>query len=102
MTSLFTCSPDVFTYNNDFKGEWKGGKTVTRPFLRCDNLKRWPKGAKISEVIKESAAEKAGLKVGDIITKVGNEKVTDPDDLSETIKGKKAKETITVALYQEW
>jgi len=92
----FHMSPDVFTYNNDFKGEWKAGKTVTRPFLGV-TTEKVTEGAKISEVIKESAAEKAGLKVGDIITKVGNEKVTDPDDLSETISGKKAKETITVA-----
>src|SRR6478736_5142267 len=33
------------------------------------------KGAKITAITKESAAAKAGLKVGDVITKIGDEKI---------------------------
>jgi serine protease Do len=43
------------------------------------------KGAKIAEVSKESAAEKAGLKSGDIITQVNGDKITDPQGLVESI-----------------
>ncbi len=42
-------------------------------------------GAIVSEVTKESGAEKAGLKPDDIITKVGDTKVTGPKDLTEAI-----------------
>lgn len=42
-------------------------------------------GALILEVTKESPAAKAGLKSGDIITKVGDEFVRDPDDLIEAL-----------------
>jgi serine protease Do len=43
------------------------------------------KGARIVEVSKESAAEKAGLKSGDIITKVGDKSIADSDALYEAI-----------------
>jgi serine protease Do len=43
------------------------------------------KGALIKEVIKESAAEKAGLKAGDIITKVNNDAVASHEDLVKSI-----------------
>lgn len=43
------------------------------------------KGARIVEVSKESAADKAGLKTGDIITKVGDKNIADSDALYEAI-----------------
>ncbi len=42
-------------------------------------------GAKVTEVTKESGAQKAGLKQEDIITKVGDNNVTGPKDLTEAI-----------------
>jgi serine protease Do len=42
-------------------------------------------GVKVTEVSKESAAEKAGLKEGDVITKVGDTKIEDSEDLVEAI-----------------
>lgn len=48
-------------------------------------------GAKIVEITKESAAEKAGLKKGDVITKVGDEKIEGPDDLTDVISDMKPK-----------
>jgi len=45
------------------------------------------KGAKITSVTKESAAEKSGLQKDDIITKVGDTKIEDADDL-HTVIGK--------------
>jgi serine protease Do len=56
-------------------------------------------GAKITEVTKESAAEKAGLKVGDVITKVNEFNVADADDLPMAIKNFKPDEKVTI-LYK--
>lgn len=47
------------------------------------------KGLKITKVLDETAAAKAGFKVGDIITKVDGEKMDDAEDLYEKISEKK-------------
>lgn len=44
------------------------------------------KGARIKEVLKESAAEKAGLKEGDVITKLNGTTINDNKDLVATIE----------------
>jgi len=53
-------------------------------------------GAKITDVSKESAAEKAGLKTGDIITKVGDKKVENPESLYDAVSSMKPKEEVKV------
>ncbi len=53
-------------------------------------------GAKVTDVTKESAAEKAGLKKDDIITKIGDKKVEGPESLSEAVRAFKPKEEVTV------
>ena len=53
-------------------------------------------GLKVTDVSKGSAAEKAGLKEGDIITKVGKKNVADADDLSEAVTSYKPKEEVTI------
>jgi len=53
-------------------------------------------GAEITEVTKESPAEKAGLKEGDIITKINSDKVTDADDLYKAIGKYKPGEKVNV------
>jgi len=53
-------------------------------------------GAEITEVTKESPAEKAGLKEGDIITKLNNDKVADADDLYKAIGKYKPGEKVNV------
>jgi len=53
-------------------------------------------GAKVTEVTKESAAEKAGLKKDDIITKIGDKKVDGPESLADAVKSFKPKEEVTV------
>lgn len=51
-------------------------------------------GVKINEVMKESSAEKAGLKVGDIITKVDNKDIGTPDQLMEAIRSYKPNDEV--------
>jgi serine protease Do len=58
-------------------------------------------GAKISEVSKGSAAEKAGLKEDDIITKVGNTKIDGPSALADAIKAKKPKEEVSITYKRD-
>ncbi len=53
-------------------------------------------GAVITDVTKESAAEKAGLKEGDVITKIGDDKITDADDLYKAIGKYKPDEKVTI------
>ncbi len=68
----------------------EGGGTVRRPWLGASlqsvsaeiaealGLDR-PSGVLVTEVGDDSPAERAGLKVGDLITRVGDAEVTDPD-----------------------
>ncbi|MBL0145860.1 MAG: PDZ domain-containing protein [Chitinophagaceae bacterium] len=58
-------------------------------------------GAVISTVVSGSAAEKAGLKEGDIITKINDTKISSPGDLTEAISGKKAKDEVTVTYKRD-
>ena len=58
--------------------------------------KKVPDGAQVTEVTKESAAEKAGLKEGDIITKVNDSKIEDADDLYQTIGKYKPDDKVTI------
>ena len=53
-------------------------------------------GALITNITDQSAAEKAGLKVGDIITKIDDKIIDNPDDLTEVIGDKKPKDEVTV------
>ena len=53
-------------------------------------------GAKITNVSKESAAEKAGLKTGDMITKVNDKKVDGPESLMDAVTSMKPKDEVTV------
>ena len=55
-----------------------------------------PNGAEVTNVTKGSAAEKAGLKSGDIITRINDKKVTDPESLSDVVTSFKPKEEVTV------
>ena len=51
---------------------------------------------RITEVQKESAAEKAGLKEEDIITKVDGKEINTPDDLVQIIRKHKPDDAITI------
>lgn len=59
------------------------------------------KGAKINSVEKESAAEKAGLKKDDIITKVGDTKIDDSESLYEAIGKYKPEEKVSISYLRD-
>ncbi|THU37232.1 PDZ domain-containing protein [Niastella caeni] len=54
------------------------------------------KGAIIEKVTEGSAAEKAGLKENDVITKVDNEEINNPADLSKVIGKHKPEDKVTI------
>lgn len=58
-------------------------------------------GVKVTEITDESAAKKAGIKEGDIITKIGEAKIEDPDGLSEEVRKHKPGEKVTVTLLRD-
>ncbi|HVZ56677.1 MAG TPA: PDZ domain-containing protein [Chitinophagaceae bacterium] len=58
-------------------------------------------GVLIREVTQESAAEKAGLKVGDIITKVDNTQIASPDDLTKAIRDHKPGDKVSITYLRD-
>jgi serine protease Do len=59
------------------------------------------KGARVTEVIEKSAAEKAGLKEGDIITNISGTAIKGSDDLSANIRKHKPEETIDITYLRD-
>jgi serine protease Do len=58
-------------------------------------------GLKITDVTEKSAADKAGLKEDDIITKVDDKKVDDPDDLTKIIRSHKPGDKVTITYLRD-
>lgn len=58
-------------------------------------------GAEIKSVSKESAAEKAGLKKGDVITKIDSRKIDDADDVTDAIRSHKPADKISITYLRE-
>lgn len=58
-------------------------------------------GAKVAEVSKGSAAEKAGLKEGDVITKIGDEKVEDAEDVYNAIGKYNPDDKVTITYKRD-
>ncbi|MEO6220710.1 MAG: PDZ domain-containing protein [Ginsengibacter sp.] len=53
-------------------------------------------GVKINEVMKGSSAEKAGLQIGDVITKINDKNISNPDELLESVRSYKPNEEVKV------
>jgi serine protease Do len=58
-------------------------------------------GVKIVSVSAASAAEKAGLKEGDIITKINDSKIESPEDLTKAVGGFNPGEKITITYKRD-
>jgi len=58
-------------------------------------------GVLVRAVIKDSAAEKAGIKAGDVITKIDATSVTTPSEVSGAVRSASAKKTFPVELVRE-
>jgi C-terminal processing protease CtpA/Prc len=58
-------------------------------------------GALITEVEKESPAEKAGLKAGDVIVQVDNEKVSGSDDVRQILSDKEKGDEVSLKVIRD-
>ena len=58
-------------------------------------------GVLVRSVLKDSAAEKAGIKAGDVITKVDGAAVTTPNELSSAVHSASSKKTFAVDLMRD-
>lgn len=91
MDAMTRIAPRLRSFNNDMLKKIK----TNSAFLGVMSEKT-DKGAKITDVTKESAAEKAGLKEGDVITKINSTTISDPDDLYKAIGELKPDDKITI------
>ena len=51
-------------------------------------------------VNKDSAAEKAGMKAGDVITKIDDTAITTPQQISSSLRGSRGKSSVTVTVVR--
>lgn len=70
-------------------------------FLGVSSRKAEKGGATVLEVTKGSPAEKAGIKKGDIITKVNEKKIESPESLFETVHNLKPGDKVTILLTRD-
>jgi putative serine protease PepD len=63
-------------------------------------IKSVPGGAKVSRVVAGSPAAKSGLKVGDVITAFGGQKITSANDLTAAVTAAKVGEKVTVTVHR--
>lgn len=64
-------------------------------------LNEIPEGAYIQEVVKGGPADKVGLQVDDIITKIDGNKLDDKHDLAKAISTKKVGDTVTITIWRD-
>lgn len=87
---------DSWSYSGDGLDEFNN-----RAFLGVSTEKATGGGAQIKEVTKGSAAEKAGLKKGDVITKIDEIAVDNPEDLVKAIRKYKPEAKIVVSYKRD-
>jgi serine protease Do len=75
---------------------------MNRAFLGVtSNRTESEEGARITEVAKGSAAEKAGLKTGDLIIRLDEMKIDGPESLSEAVHKYKPEDKVTVTIKRD-
>lgn len=100
--SLLRGQGNNFNYNfDDHDGMSFFGTTDENRAMLGVVTEKTDKGAKVNEVTEKSAAEKAGIKKGDVITKVGESKIENPDELSEAIRKNKPGDKVSITLLRD-
>lgn len=81
---------------------WLGVQTqvVTPELARSYGLET-EKGALVADIVKETPAEKAGIRSGDIITEFDGKPVRDPNELSRVVAATPPGRTATVKLFRD-
>jgi len=92
---------DVFNKTGQFSRPFLGirYRMITKQEAMA---KDWVEGAGVIEVIKDSPAEKAGIEIGDIITKIDGQKLSEKDgELAKIIAAKKVGERMTATVWRD-
>ncbi len=94
-------SLDNFNRTGKFSRPYLGirYKMISRDLALLNEV---PEGAYIQEVVKDSPAEKAGVKAGDIVTKIDGQKVAGEDTtVSKTISSKKVGDKMELTIWRD-
>jgi putative serine protease PepD len=75
------------------------GQTIRRPYLGVATTLS-SRGAAVGQVTPGGPADSAGLRVGDVITKIDGREVTDPDDVAEIISDRRPGEEVEIELVR--
>jgi len=89
-------SGDWNMFQNNFGKDIKSNKALLGVMTE-----KTDEGAKITDVTDESPASKAGLKEGDIITKLNDDKIEDGDDLYKVVGKYKPEDKVTVTYKRD-
>ena len=71
------------------------GYMITEDYAQAYNA---PEGFYITGIVKNSGADKAGLSIGDIITKIDGQTVKSFNTISDVLETKKAKDKVTLTI----
>jgi len=93
--------PNAPEFLEDFEGNFDMEDMPMNKALLGVVTTKDDKGAKISTVSKESAAEKAGLQKNDIITKINDYKIASSDDLIQAISKLNPEDKVTVTYLRD-
>jgi serine protease Do len=74
---------------------------INSAFLGVSSKKAEKGGATVLEVTKGSPAEKAGIKKGDVITKVNETKIESPESLFETVHALKPGDKVKISFLRD-
>jgi len=95
----FTAPNGNWSYNWNDNGDFFGEAGNTAMLgVSTDKVDQ---GAKITDITDESGADKAGLKEDDIITKVDDKKIEDPDDLTKAIRAHKPGDKVNITILRD-
>jgi serine protease Do len=96
----FSSPEGDWSYNwndNDMKMLYEDGNTAMLGVVTESE----DDGLKITDITEGSGADKAGLKEDDIITKVDDKKVDDPDDLTKLIRSHKPGDKVNITYLRD-
>ncbi|MCF6401598.1 PDZ domain-containing protein [Chitinophaga filiformis] len=94
----------VQLFNDDDDDDTAGGMMDIKPgkaVLGVFTEKKEAAGATVRDVAKESPAEKAGIKAGDVITRVDADKISEPQDLFEKIGAHDPGDKVTITYLRD-
>lgn len=88
----------AFNLNNGVNGFFTGDSNRAMLGVTTDATEG---GVEVESVSKASAAEKAGLKEGDIIKKIGDRAIASPNELSEVVRKHKPGEKVDIVYSRD-